>query len=647
MKSALVFLLLSLYGIVAAADQQVNDAVQMSGSGGPLLREQAAYDVSFYHLDLTINPTSKAISGSLLARAWALDTLSCFVLHLWDNFTVDSVLWRATPLSQKKLAFTHRSGLLRIALPRLMQRGELLSAEIYYRGTPAVAINPPWGVGFVWKTTADGQPFASVACEEEGGDIWWPCKDHPSDEPDSMKLSFTVPARLTCVANGRLLGVTDNGMLKTYHWYVSNPINNYCVTFYLGPLQKIPVDYVSITGATIPAEYWFLPNNVAKARAMIPTFLKDLRFFEETCGPFPFMADKYAIVEAPYWGMEHQSAIAYANHFNLNSYGFDYIHLHELAHEWWGNLVTAKDWSDLWIHEGFATYMEALFVERMKGAALYNAYMAEKRPQDLEKPLAPNRSITAEEAYSADVYFGGMWVVHTLRYVVGDSVFFKLLRRLTYPDSINETVTSGKQCWLATTDDYLRIAEQISGQKLDWFFNVYLRQSGLPKLLVTQNGLSVTLTWSVQNHLDFPMPVEVLVGAEKRKIDMNTGTATITIPHNVTLTFDPDDRIFMIKKDPVRVEAATIAAPSTFAVSVYPNPFNMRTTLLIDWPQSGRIRADVYSRDGRWVQTVLNEHMNAGECRRTIDFTQPSSGIYFLQVNGAGYHMVKRLVLVK
>ncbi|MCX6134345.1 MAG: M1 family metallopeptidase [Ignavibacteriales bacterium] len=333
-------------------------------SGGALMREQAAYDVLFYRLKLTIDTATRSISGSTFIRAIAKDTLSAFVLDLSENYTVDMVSWRGQRQYGYPLLYSRPGGRLWITLPFLVQQSDTILVEVFYRGIPKVAANPPWDDGFVWKRTKTGELWAGVACEEEGGDVWWPCKDHPSDEADSVALSFTVPSSLVCVSNGKLLGTVDNSNgTKTYHWYVGQTINNYNVTFYLGPYVRIPVDYTSVTGAKIPAEYWFLPYNVDSVKKIMPTWLKDIRFLEETNGPYPFRAEKYCIVDAPYAGMEHQTSVAYGvyggSQFNANwqGYGFDYIHLHELAHEWWGNLVTAKDWSDIWIHEGFATYM--------------------------------------------------------------------------------------------------------------------------------------------------------------------------------------------------------------------------------------------------------------------------------------------------
>ncbi len=616
-------------------------------SGGPLIREQAAYDVLFYRLMFTIDTAAKSITGTTFMRALTTDTLSTLVLDLSSTFNVQSVIWKGQQQFNKSLLFSRPAGRLWITLPYVLQKSDSILVEISYKGTPKVSANPPWDDGFVWTHTKTGEVWAGVACEEGGADLWWPCKDHPSDEPDSVDLYFTVPASLTCVSNGRLLGVSDNGSLKTFHWYVSEPINNYCVTFYLGPLQRIPIDYQSVTGQAIPSEYWFLPYNVDSAKKYSSIWLKDLRFFEEVCGPFPFRAEKYCLVDAPYYGMEHQTCIAYGNNFNLNSYGFDYIHLHELAHEWWGNLVTAKDWSDVWIHEGFATYMEALFVERMSGFSRYKTYMAGMKGsiQNL-KPVAPDAPTTAAAMFSSnDVYYKGAWILHTLRHYLGDQMFFSMFRKFAYPDPAMESVTDGRQCRLATTNDYLQIAEQATGKKLDWFFNLYLRQPTLPKLRYSKSGTVLSLQWTTPNALPFPFPVDVRVGTKTVVVDMQNGTGTATVPADTSYQIDPDGWILM--GTPQLTNVAELNVPTEFAIGVYPNPFNPTTTLQLEIPKRMRVSVELVSVSGQRIAEVVDATYDPGSHSIPINGTNLSSGVYFVLVRGDEKVLTTKIVLLK
>jgi aminopeptidase N len=641
----------SCVSVLAGQQKGSSGLPSITDSGGPILREQAAYDVTFYHLDLAIDPLTRSISGSLLARATAVDTLSQFVLDLNDQFAVDSVLWDVPGEPPSPLQFSRLPGRIWASLPRLMQPSESIGIRVFYDGVPKEALTPPYTGGFGWAT--DGQqPWVGLECEVEGADLWWPCKDHPSDEPDSMAIDLTVPATLTAVSNGRLRGVTEHGSTKTFHWFVSTPINNYCVTFYLGAYERIPVDYTSVSGEKIPAEYWFLPANVETAKAWVPTFLKDLRFLEETCGPFPFRTDKYAIADANYWGMEHQTVIAYGNSFRLNEYGYDYIHLHELAHEWWGNLVTAKDWTDLWIHEGLATYMEALFVERNSGFARYKELMA-SRKGFANKPsmgaLAPYESKTAQEAFSTtDPYLRGSWVIHTLRYYLGDSTFFRVLRRWAYPDPSLESITDGRQCRLATTDEFRMIAEQVSGRELDWFFRVYFREVALPQLLYWNTGTTLNLQWVTEGGGEFPMPVEVDISGAKVRVDMNGNKGSVTFPTGSVVSIDPDSWLLMPDTKVTSVEEqASDDGPRRITCDVYPNPFNAAAEVRITLGESMFVRASIYSVSGERVQALVDGELQAGSHSFRLNLANQGSGIYFLDVRGNHQRVVRKLVLMK
>lgn len=652
--SILVFLALLLPVEGAAQVPSETHLVKVLDSGGPLIREQAAYDVLFYRLNISFDTTARSITGSMYVRALTLDTLSTLVLDLHSNFIVDSVIWKGRQAPGSVLTFSRPSGRLWIALPGVVQKSDTVVLAVSYHGVPKVASNPPWDGGFVWSRARTGELWAGVACEEDGADIWWPCKDHPSDEPDSVDLNFTVPSNLVCVSNGKLLATNNNlNGTTTYRWYVGQTINNYNVTFYLGPYQRVPVDYTSITGAKIPAEYWFLPYNVDSVKGVMPAWLKEMKFLEETCGPYPFRAEKYCIVDAPYAGMEHQSAVAYGvyggQHFNPNwqGYGFDYIHLHEMAHEWWGNLATAKDWGDIWIHEGFATYMEALFVEQQSGTARYKSYMARLRPSNITRPIAPAQSVTAQVAFLANVYYGGAWVLHTLRNYVGDTTFFRLLHRWTYPDPAMENLTNGKQCRLATTDEFRQIAEQVSGKTLDWFFAVYLRQAGLPQLAVERTGSAANLRWLVPNNVAFPMPIEIRVGSNKFTLNMSYGSGTIPALITDTVIIDPDAKILMATPKAVSVEESRELVPKAFEVSVYPNPFNPSTTVRIELPRRALIECEIFSLTGELVAGIERGWRDAGIHTFIVDLGNQSSGAYFAIVRSEGRTITRKLLLVR
>ena len=517
-------------------------------SGGKLSPFEACYDVKFYNINLRIDPADKAIGGFTIMKATAVSDFKKILIDLDQTFTIDDVQL-ISGSNETDLKFVHDSGKVWIDFPQTIKSGENFSTKITYSGLPRMAKRPPWDDGFVWSKTKSGIDWDGVTCEGGGADIWWPCKDHPSDEPDSVALHYTVPKDLICVANGKLKSVSDNNDgTKTWNWFVSTPINNYCVTFYLGPYKEIDYEYKSIAGEKFPFMVYALPENYEKAKEHSPQFLTHMKVMEELCGPYPFRADKYAVVEAPYLGMEHQTAIGYGYGWkDMPKFHFDWLHQHEFSHEWWGNLVTAKDWSDFWIHEGIGTYMQPLYLEKVFGKDQYFAYLQSIKRFSNKQPVAPRESKTAGESYDLDIYYKGAWIVHTLRYFLGDETFFKVLRRWAYPTEEMEKITDGRQCRLATTDDMLNIAEKVSGKKLDWFFEVYLRHAPLPVLNVNRSGNKVEFSWKTEDNLAFPLPVDVEIAGKLVRVEMINGKGEFALPKESDFKIDPEEWVLMDK----------------------------------------------------------------------------------------------------
>lgn len=484
-------------------------------SGGPLRYEQAAYDVSWYGLDLELFPERKAIQGSLTVQATIVHPVDVLLLQLDSKLQVDSVR-----TSMRSLPFTHQAGWLTVQLGRTLQTRERVEVTVFYGGIPHEAVRPPWDGGFTWATTPSGQPWIATSVQGEGADLWWPVKDHPSDEPDSMHLRFTVPAPLFAASNGRLTAVDTlpNHRLR-YVWHVSTPINNYGVAVHAGPYEVLEDTFTSVAGETFPLYFYVLPENRVDAERLFPQIRAHLAWFEARLGPYPFRADKYAVAHTPFLGMEHQTLIAYGSNFSDGDDGFDWLHHHELGHEWWGNLVTAWDWRDFWIHEGFCTYMQALYAEDLQGEAGYMRQMLRYRAPILNRlPLAPFETRTTDQMYftnaarrtpNNDIYYKGAWVLHSLRYVMGDEAFFEALRRFVYPTEAEERQLTPHPARFVTTSDFITLASTVHGAPLDWFFEVYLRQPELPQLHVEERAGGMFMQWQTPNNLPFPMPVEL------------------------------------------------------------------------------------------------------------------------------------------
>ncbi len=514
-------------------------------SGGKLLPEQSCYDVTHYDLNLQIDPVTKSIGGTVTISATSTQSFKQMIVDLDTTFTISNI--KLIEPGSNSISFKHNNGKIFLDFNNEITTNEKIVFAITYYGQPRIAKNPPWDDGFLWRKTKDNIDWLTLTCQGGGADIWIPCKDHPSDEPDSVSLHITAPKDLVCISSGRFISSVNNtDGTKTWNWFVSTPINNYNIMFYLGPYKPIEYNYISITGEKFPFTVWVLPESYDKAKVHSVQFLQHMKVNEELCGPYPFRADKYSVVETPHLGMEHQTAIAYGYGWKDDpNFPIDWLHHHEFSHEWFGNLVTVKDWSDFWIHEGIGLYLQPLYLEKVYGKKEYIGYLRKYKRIQNKKPVAPRAELTSSEAYTGDIYNKGAWIVHTLRYYVGDDAFFTLLRRWAYPTEEMEHITDGRQCRNADTDEIMKIAEKFSGKQLDWFFEVYLRNAPLPKLNYKVEENKLSLWWETINNLPFYLPVEVKSGDKITRVEMNNGKGEVELSNNQDFKIDPDEWILM------------------------------------------------------------------------------------------------------
>jgi aminopeptidase N len=537
--------------LVSSVFSQRDLGVRPTDTGGPLMPEQAAYDVKNYDISARIFPDRKAISGETIISANIVSPTNVFVVDLDTPFEVSFVGLVEGTDAPKSLKFERRMGKIWIWFPMTKQPGEQVKVAVRYAGTPRVAPKPPWVGGFMWEKTADGSDWIAIACQNDGADLWFPVKDHPSDEADSVALHITVPNNLYVATNGKLQRINENEEdTHTFNWLMSNPINNYNVVLNIAPYKIVEQNYKSVSGETFPIMFYALPESAEKAKDIVNQTAKFLDFYEKYLGPYPFRAEKLGIAETPHLGMEHSTIIAYGNKFKNNEFGFDGLMFHELGHEWWGNLVTASDWRDFWLHEGFESFMDTLYLEEIKGKDAYlNAMKARAKNTRNMQPVAPREAKIAYQVYMAapeytkgdgDIYGKGAVILHTLRYLIGDETFFRALRHQAYPTKEMEKITTGKQTRFATTDDFKQIAEEESKMDLDWFFEVYLRQPKLPRLITETKGDKIELSWETPNNLPFPMPIEVEMNGKTQKIEMKTGKAEVSWNGKDMPVFDRD-----------------------------------------------------------------------------------------------------------
>jgi aminopeptidase N len=527
------------------AVEQPKLTAQTLNSGGTMPAEQARLNFDHAELHFTIDPAKRHLDGEATLRFTAREATDVLLLDLDKNLPISRVAIDGKALDGS--AWSNPDGRLRIHLPRTLAKGGSVSATIIYSGQPHVAKRAPWDGGFVWSHTEDGQPWVASAVEGEGCDLFWPCIDQPTGEPDLVDTYVTVPRALAAPGNGVLVDIKDNGATRTWHWRIKHP-DTYAISINVGPFKELTGNYASRYGNTIPMELWYLPAHEAGAKALFAEFPRMLDFFEQEIGPYPFGDEKMGVVETPHLGMEHQTLNAYGNGYPKSEYGFDWLLQHEFAHEWFGNQMTNTNWDDMWLHEGFGTYMQPLYGQYLVGDMAYFAMLhTERLSLTNRSPIVSGQPKTEEQVYDGqtgpglDIYYKGSLVLHTLRGLIGDDAFFESTRRLVYgrPDP----KPGNFKPRYASTREYIDIVDKVTGRDLKWFFDVYLYDAALPKLETTRHGDTLQFRWVTGHGEPFPMPLEVQVGHTVHTLPMTHGTGELTVPEGSLLIVDPRSKV--------------------------------------------------------------------------------------------------------
>jgi len=481
---------------------------------GALLPERICYDVQHYDINIDIDVERKYLKGYVDFDAIAVNDFNLLQIDLAKSMQLNKVEYKS-----KKLNTYRKEDAVYIDFPKVSE-GEEFTFRVYYEGKPQEAKNPPWDGGFVWEKDEMGRDYVSVACEGDGCGLWWPLKDHISDEPDlGAKMTFTVPEDLMCVSNGRLLDsiANNNEGKSTYTWEVTNPINNYNISVQLGNYVSL-VDTVHRSNGKIETlNHYVLDYHKEVASTVFPQARKVIRFFEKNFGDYQFWEDGYKLVEVSYLGMEHQSAVTYGNVWNnwggdhrswtKDYYGIiDGLLFHETAHEWWGNSITAKDPAHVWIHEGMAVYSEAMFIEQELGYNVMLDFMLRKRNGIQNKiPIVGPEN----ENYWAfgDSYNKGAWVMHTLRHVIDDDLkWWETLKAFAVENAKSNV----------NTQDFISHVESKININLKYFFDQYFYDHRVPILEYYQEKENLYYKWTdTVNNFSMPIDVEVN-GTEKR-----------------------------------------------------------------------------------------------------------------------------------
>ena len=544
MTSRFIIFLFILFSIDSFSQGLMEDKLKPTRQDslrGSITPEREWWDLTYYHLDIKVEPDKKHISGSNTVGYRVLKSNKTMQIDLQEPMKITSVTSNG-----KKLKFNREGNAYFIQLRNKQKKNDINYLKINYEGFPKEAIRAPWDGGLSWARDENDNHFIATSCQGLGASVWWPNKDHMYDEVDSMLISVNVPKHLTNVSNGRLRKVTEHkDDTKTFDWFVTNPINNYGVNINIG-------DYVSFSEVfdgekgDLDIDNYVLSYNLDKAKEQFKQVPMMIEAFEYWFGPYPFYEDSFKMVEVPYLGMEHQSSITYGNKYQNGYLGrdlsgsgwglkFDYIIIHEGGHEWFANNITYKDIADMWVHEGFTCYSENLYVDYFFGKEASAEYViGTRRGISNRKPIIGLYDINREG--SGDMYSKGANLLHTIRQLAKDDEVWRQTLRGLNEEFYHSTVTTKE------IEEYISMSIGIDLSKV---FDQYLRDYRVPIFEYEIDDGELQYRWN--NVIDgFDMPIEVIIDGENKILNPSNEFKKIPIKN---LYINVDDDYYVFTKD--------------------------------------------------------------------------------------------------
>jgi len=603
------------------------------------------YDVKYYKLDLTINHTSQTISGNITCNAKVVQSNVTEIYYDFINsMIVDSVLFNGNNTS-----FSRGTNTVVVQTNTSLNQGDDFTTVVYYHGTPASG-----GFGSFEFSSQGGYPLIWSLSEPYGAKDWWVVKDTPADKADSADIWLTVSTSLTPVSNGNLMEVLNNGNgTHTYKWHVSYPIAPYLISLAITNYALYTNYYHYSPTDSMPVTHYLYPSSL---NSNIPQLNKTpgmIEIFAERFGEYPFINEKYGHAQFGWGGgMEHQTISS------MGGFG-DGLIAHELAHMWYGDNITCKDWHHIWLNEGFATMGEGLIYEAWNGKAAYNSYIADEMYYaKFASGTIYVQDISSEwEIFNSyRTYSKACVVLHMLRGIVGDSTFFNILRTYSYDPS----VAYGN----AVTEDFQAIAENVSGLDLNYFFQQWIYGVNYPTYSVVWSknslggnlyDLALKITQSSNSNPSFfTMPIQI-------KVNSSTGDTIITVFNNaqvqnfnltvanepISITVDPNNWILKTINSVV-VGIEDEMQPQTFSLEQnYPNPFNPVTKIKFTLASNEYTTLKVYDIIGKEISTLVNNQMEKGHYEINFDASNLPSGVYFYTLNAGGYKETRKMILMR
>lgn len=616
---------------------------------------QSQFDVHFYRLNLDIHPESSFLQGSVAIAGVSLTPgLERLEIDLYSNMVVESVLQNGVSLN-----FQRSGNRVDIQLPTPLQDGEFFSMEILYHGNPQAA-----GLGAFNWSEYQGVPRIWTLSEPYGAPAWWPCKDDPADKADSVFLNITVPDNLVAASNGLLRAVTPaSGNRQTWSWETRYPMSTYLVFVAIADYAQFSDYYITLSGGAMPIQYYVFPELLTAAREEFAVTKEMLAAFAALFGEYPFVNEKYGMASVPAGAsMEHQTLTTLNTKYITGTGSGQYAIAHELAHQWFGDYITMRRWPHIWLNEGFATYGEALWEEAQKGSEAYHEYINGKDIGYFEGALFVEDTTDVRALFSVTVYHKGALVLHMLRGVLGDSLFFAAMKQY----ATDPALAYGN----AVTEDFQRACETVSGRDLNWFFEQWVYRPGRPvyeyswesrnSVAPFRTRLEITQENSQpeNNNIPYKMPLQIRLSGGVLDTLFTIWDSLPSQEFQFLTDFFPeqleiDPQEWVLKKLRRKEEGEFSGIPIQFKLSQnYPNPFNGTTTILYGVPRPAYVQIEIFDLIGRKVYAYQTEKMYTGFHPFTWDGSDNSgvplpSGIYFYRFSDGESALVRKLLLIR
>ncbi len=540
-KRLAAFTLVGLPLLLNSSAMAQKTATRADSLRGSITPERAWWDLKHYDLTVQIDPSTKSIKGSNKITYKVLSEATVLQIDLQEPLKITAITQGGEPLTFRREGAVHW-----VTLRKKQEVGQVEHVLISYEGMPKEAIRPPWDGGITWQKDSKGLPFVASSNQGIGSSIWWPLKDHPADEVDSLDLHVTVPKGLMDISNGRLVEIEVGKDTDTFHWKVVNPINDYGVNINVGDYVHFGEKYEGEKG-TLDMDYFVLRENLEKAKVHFQDARRMMQAFEHWFGPYPFYEDGFKLVDAPYLGMEHQSSVTYGNGYqngyrgrDLSGTGwgmkFDFIIIHEAGHEWFANNITYKDVADMWIHESFTNYSESLFLDYHYGKEAGQAYVRGTR-MNIANDIPIIGTYGLNKRGSGDMYYKGGNLLNMIRQLLQDDDKWRLILRGLNKEFYHQTVTTEQ------VESY--ISTQV-GWNLGKVFDQYLRDTRIPIFEYYQQGGEIQYRWT-NAVKDFDMPVDVQLNGKVIRLQAKTSWQKLEVDQLQELIVDPDYYVGVLK----------------------------------------------------------------------------------------------------